>query len=532
MGPPLALLAPAVRTPGSIDSRDGSTRSSRDWPVNRKLGAWGNRGSENRLSWLVSAGFVRLPLLICGLVLVMVAFAVIAVPTGGPSSKGAATGRRLRGVVREERSLAPIAGANVVVRAAGSEIELGRAVTDADGAYELAPFPEAEVNVVVATEEFAPFMAAKNLMTVGGPEVTVLEAQVPDVPASSLRVRVVDLETGLPIKDVAVHAGSRPGVTTDSDGDATLRGLAAAEQLIEFRRVGLPTTVAHVQTLSKRVTNLTFSFPEKSALVHGTLKDLRGAPLPNRTMFEAGDFVSGRSTATATTDPTGAFSVSLFDGRWYPKVDAYGDVAAFEVDASKPTQPPRSFVLRVFAENLCRVVDASGTPVRAVSTTTYDSKFRLMNSLAGSTDPTGRPIRGLSGILSLLGGIRGGASTALLSTRPYEPDPPPPPREVLMRAVSDGAMGDAELPESGPCELKLGVPSELVLRLAEPTGSLSWVWLPNSPLPTSRTVYFYESARFRIVPGHHTIEVATNAGILKKYSFIAGTTPTEIIVGR
>ncbi|MBL8909328.1 MAG: carboxypeptidase regulatory-like domain-containing protein [Archangium sp.] len=437
-------------------------------------------------------------------------------------------------MVREERSLAPIAGANVVVRAAGSEIELGRAVTDADGAYELAPFPEAEVNVVVATEEFAPFMAAKNLMTVGGPEVTVVEAQVPDVPASSLRVRVVDLETGLPIKDVAVHGGSRPGVTTDSDGDATLRGLAAAQQLIEFRRVGLPTTIAHVQTFSKRVTNQTFSFPEKSAVVRGTLKDLKGAPLPNRTItFEAGDFMSGRSIATATTDPTGSFSVSLFDGRWYPKVDAYGDVDTFDVDASKPTQPPRSFLLRVHAEDLCRVVDASGTPVRSAATTTYDSKFRLMNSLAGSTDQTGRPTRGIAGILALIGGVgRGRPSTALLGTRKYEPDPPPPPREVLMRAVSDGAMGDAELPESGPCELKLGAPSELVIRLAEPTGSLSWVSLPNSPLPASRTVYFYESARFRIVPGHHTIEVATNAGIRKKYSFIAGTTPTEIIVGR
>lgn len=491
--------------------------------------------AENRFLRPVSAGFVRLPLLICGLVVAMVAFAVIAVPTARTSSPGSVTGRRLRGVVREERSLAPIAGANVVVRASRSDVELARAVTDADGAYELSPFPEAEVNVVVATEEFAPYLAAQNLMTIGGPEVTVLEAQVPDVPASSLRVRVVDLETGQPIKDVAVHAGSRPGVATDSDGDATLRGLAAAEQLLEFRRVGLPTTVAHVQTFSKRVTNVTFSFPEKAAVVRGTLSDSKGAPLPNRTIqFEAGDFITGRSMASVTTDPTGAFSVSLFDGRWNPKVDLYGDLASFDVDASMPTQPPRSFVLRVFGGELCRVVDASGGPVRSVSTATYDKAFRVLSSVDGHhADETGRPIRGLAGILSLLGGGRLGTGLGGLSTRPYDaPEPPPPPREVLMRAVSDGAMGDAALPESGPCELRLGAPSELVIRLAEPTGSLSWVSLPNSPQLTTRTVYFYESARFRIVPGHHTIEVATNGGVRKKYSFIAGETPTEIIVSR
>lgn len=474
---------------------------------------------------------MRLPLLIGGLLLALVLGAAAFSP-----KRTATGGRRLTGTVRIEKSLGPIAHAEVIVLDAATHAVLARAVTDGDGAYVLDPFPSSEVEVLIATANRAPYFAAKSFVTTGGPPVMTLDAVVPDRNAAKVRLRVVGTQTGEPLRDVTVSAGARPPVMTNAEGDVTVDGLEAdVELFLELSRPGAPTSKAQVKTSRARITNVTISLPELTVPVRGTLRDALGKPFPlQRITFSAGNDwaagVGGAQTFT-TTNSRGEWETQLFPGVWRPHLVVDGDLGSpLTIDESS-TRAPFSLGLtpRFGSGERCRVVDASGTPVANAEVRVFDSAFTLIESTRTEADglPRAMSLRALLAVFGTGAGL-GGLSTARPGrTRPrVQPRPP-----AFMRAARGGAHGEVTLPSPpAPCDLVLERPAELIVRLARPTGSLSWVTLPEGLDPNGRRlVYFYESARLPLAPGHHTIDVATTRGT-QRFSIVAGSTPTELTI--
>jgi protocatechuate 3,4-dioxygenase beta subunit len=289
-------------------------------------------------------------------------------PAGAVADFSLVPGGVIEGVVRDERTKEPVAGASVVARRDSGAILLAeagahRATSRADGRFRLAGLGPGAWEITAT--DHARHSKAPTIVGIGVAE-QVSNVELPIGSGPVIRGRVVD-ESGAPAPDVALRVvarGEGAEATADAQGAFTLEGLRPGDYVITARSMAyLPSGVARVAFGDKDVDGVVVRVRHGTAL-HGHVEPRQACDVQPEL-----DDRSGMLTLTrgATTGADGEFVLGPFaDGPVKLTARcASGDQGAAQVTVARG-MPDTILKVAPGASIAGRVLDGDGKPVAGI----------------------------------------------------------------------------------------------------------------------------------------------------------------------